>query len=152
MQEILGKNTDILNLQWIYRGRKFYGLSSEELLNYTLLSGHRLSYRTLKDLCYAPSLEEALAYIEKSPYDFLVQNEDFEVFMELNMERYIYDEFMRLKKTSHMNIIESMVYMHQMEYEIRDLFTIFEAKRYGFDKKETLKYLVRIRPESTPLP
>jgi V/A-type H+-transporting ATPase subunit C len=44
-----------------------------------------------------------------------------------------------------MNIIESMVYMHQVEYEVRDLFTIFEAKRYGFDKSETMKYLVRVR-------
>lgn len=152
LQEILGKNTDILNLQWIYRGRKFYGLSAEELLNYTLLGGHKLSFKSLKRLCYAPSLEEALSYIKESPYGFLVKREDFEVFLELNMERYIYDEFMRLKRTSHMNIIESMVYMHQMEYEIRDLFTIFEAKRYGFDKKETRKYLVRIRPEPSPLP
>lgn len=152
LQEILGKNTDILNLQWIYRGRKFYGLSSEELLNYTLLGGHKLSYKALKDLCYAPSLEDALSYIKESPYGFLVKSEGFEVFMELNMERYIYDAFMHLKKTNHMNIIESMVYMHQMEYEIRDLFTIFEAKRYGFDKKETRKYLVRLRPESGSLP
>ncbi len=61
------------------------------------------------------------------------------------MERYIYDEFMKLKKVNHMNIIESMVYMHQIEYEVRDLFTIFESKRYGFNKSETMKYLVRVR-------
>lgn len=145
LREILGKNTDILNLQWIYRGRRFYRLTAEELLNYTLLGGHALSYKTLKKLCYASSLEEATEYTLKSPYGFLVKETDFEVFMELNMERYIYDEFMSLKRLNHMNIIESMVYMHQIEYEVRDLFTIFESKRYGFGKEETLKYLVRVR-------
>lgn len=145
LREILGKNTDILNLQWVYRGRKFYRLSSEELLNYTLMGGYALKYKTLKNLCYAPSLEVATDYIRQGPYGFLVSEQNFETFMELNMERYIYDEFMRLKKINHMNIIESMVYMHQIEYEVRDLFTIFEAKRYGFNKDETLKYLVRVR-------
>tara|TARA_Y100000588_G_scaffold326963_1_gene361665 strand:+ start:17 stop:1081 length:1065 start_codon:yes stop_codon:yes gene_type:complete len=143
MKEILGKNTDILNLQWVYRGRRFYNLSSEELLNYTLMGGHTLKYKTLKKLCYAKSMEEALGYIKDSHYGFLVENQDFEVFMELNMERYIYNEFMKLKKSNHMNIIESMVYMHQIEYEVRDLFAIFEAKRYGFEKSEIQKYLVR---------
>ena len=145
LKEILGKNTDILNLQWVYRGRRFYRLTAEELLNYTLLGGYTLKYKTLKNLCYASSLEEATEYILKGPYGFLVKEKGFEVFMELNMERYIYDEFMKLKKVNHMNIIESMVYMHQIEYEVRDLFTIFEAKRYGFDKLETMKYLVRVR-------
>ncbi len=145
LREMLGKNTDILNLQWIYRGRKFYGLSAEELLNYTLLGGYALKYKHLKTLCYASSMEEALGYIREGPYGFLVEKQDFEIFLELNMERYIYDEFMKMKKANRMNIIESMVYVHQLEYEMRDLFTIFEAKRYGFDRAQTLQYLVRIR-------
>jgi len=145
MKEILGKNTDILNLQWVYRGRRFYKLTSEELLNYTLLGGHSLKYNALKELCYANSIDDAVNQIKESPYGFLVSQKDFEIFMELNMERYIYDEFLKLKKVNHMNIIESMVYMHQLEYEVRDLFTIFEAKKYGFNKAETLTYLVRVR-------
>lgn len=149
LKEILGKNTDILNLQWVYRGRRFYNLSSEELLNYTLLNGYTLKYKTLKKLCYATSMDEALSYIKSSPYGFLIEHEDFEVFMELNMERYIYNEFMHLKKTNHMNIIESMVYMHQIEYEVRDLFAIFEAKRYGFSKSEIQNYLVRSKNPKT---
>jgi V/A-type H+-transporting ATPase subunit C len=147
LSEILGKNTDLLNLQWIYRGRKFYGLSAEELLNYTLLGGRYMNYRQLKELCYAKSMEEAITLMRSGPYGFLVEGSDFEVFMELDMERYIYDEFLKLKKSNRMNIIESMVYMHQLEYEVRDLFTIFEANRYGLGKNEVLKYLVRVRPE-----
>lgn len=145
LREILGKNTDILNLQWIYRGRKFYGLGPEELLNYTLLGGHALRYRDLKALCYTKSVEDAVQFIREGPYGFLVEQPDYEIFMELNMERYIYDEFQRLKRSSRLSIIESLVYMHQLEFEVRDLFTIFEAKRYGFGKPETLKYLVHVR-------
>ncbi len=34
--------------------------------------------------------------------------------------------------------------MHKLEYEMRDVFTLLEAKRYGLDEKKTKEYLVRI--------
>lgn len=142
IQEALGKNIDLLNLQWIYRGRKIYNLASEELLNYTLTGGKNFSYGLLKNFCYESNLENFMEKIQKTPYHFLVNEGRFEMLMEIEIERYIYETFKKLKKTNPMTIMESISYMHHLEYEIRDLFTIFEAQNYGIDKNTIKSYLV----------
>jgi V/A-type H+/Na+-transporting ATPase subunit C len=50
---LLGKNIDLFNLEWIYRGLKFFKLSPEELINYTIMNGYSLKYNTIKELCYS---------------------------------------------------------------------------------------------------
>jgi V/A-type H+-transporting ATPase subunit C len=36
-----------------------------------------------------------------------------------------------------------MAYIHLLEYEIRDIISILEAKRYGLTLEQTKEYLVR---------
>ncbi|MBA3061814.1 MAG: V-type ATPase subunit, partial [Atribacteria sp.] len=44
LKEWEGTVADLYNIQWIYRGKKFYNLSPEELLNYTINFGDRLTF------------------------------------------------------------------------------------------------------------
>ncbi len=48
-----GLLADLYNIQWVYRGKKFYNLSPEELLNYTINFGDKLTFRERKAMCYA---------------------------------------------------------------------------------------------------
>jgi len=48
-----GLLADLYNIQWVYRGKKFYSLSPEELLNYTINFGDKLTFRERKAMCYA---------------------------------------------------------------------------------------------------
>ncbi len=148
--EVLGKNTDILNLQWIYRGLKSYRLSPEELLNYTLNHGYYLKYKHLKNLCYSQSMDELSEKIKQTKYAFLLQGERVDRFMEIRMERYVYAAFQKKRKEEPMSIAEVLVFMHRLEYEIRDLFTLFEAKRYNLDKEGGRRYLVRMGKGGSP--
>ncbi len=144
LRELLGKNLDLLNLQWIYRGLKFYKLAPEELVNYTLHYGYYLNYKRIKELCYTKNEDELISKMVDSKYGFLFDNRDtLEVFMERRIERYLYFLFLDYKKREKMNIIESVVFMHLMEYEMRDIISIVEAVRYGMDKDDTKKFLVR---------
>lgn len=144
LRELLGKNVDLLNLQWIYRGLKFYGLSPEELINYTIHNGYYLNYRKIKELCYTKDDEELIARMIDSKYGFLFDNKDtLEIFMERRIERYLYFLFLDYKKRERMNIIESVVFMHLMEYEMRDIVSIVEAVRYGIGEKDIKEFLVR---------
>lgn len=142
---LLAMNIDMLNLQWIYRGRRYYGLSSEELLNYALGGGKHFKFEDLKKLCYTSSAEELVGIIKASCYGFLFEDmTDFEIYMERSMQRYLYKMFTVQKVKNQMNIVETMIYMHQTEYEIRDLFSIFEMKRYGISGEEGKSFLVKI--------
>ncbi len=142
--EVLGKNSDLLNIQWIYRGLKNYKLSSEELLNYVLLTGSNLNYKDLKKLCYSKNIESLVNQIKESKYGFLFSEEgNFELLMERNVERYIYNLFKNIEKISTMNLNKSISYMHKLEYEMRDVFTVMEAVRYNYNPDELRKMLVR---------
>lgn len=143
MQESIGKNIDIQNLQWIFRGLKYYRLLPEELLNYTLDLGYHLNYKDLKALCYTKDMNEFLQYIRKTKYRFLFTNSDHnELFLELNMERYLMNLMIDLQQKHPMTILDTMVYMHKKEYEIRDIFTLLEAKRYHAPLEDVKKFLV----------
>lgn len=144
LKTLLGQNIDLLNLQWIFRGRKYYGLSPEEIVNYTLEGGYVFKYRKLKAISYLENLEDVIESIKASPYGFLFSEaEQSEIFFELEMEKFLYRNLNALRKTNHMNIVEPLVYLHRQEFEIRDLFTIMETKRYGISGEEAKHFLVR---------
>lgn len=142
--EILGKNIDLLNIEWMYRGLKYYFLSPEEIINYTLEGGYDLNYRKIKDICYSRDENEFIEKILKTRYAFLFDNKDtIDLFMERRIKRYLYYELLRFYKKGKMDIIQSITYIHLLEYEIRDIVSIIEASRYKLNKNEAKKYLVR---------
>ncbi len=140
MNELLGKNSDLLNIQWIYRAKKFYNLSSEEILNYTLESGMKYDYKKLKEFCYLEFVDELKELILKTEYKVLFLEE--EIFMERNMERFLFFLLDELLKKGNNTIIVSLHYLHKLEYEIRDLFSILECIKY--ELKNSDEYLVRV--------
>ncbi len=144
LMELQGKNIDLLNIQWIYRGLKFYKISPEELINYVLPGGFYLGYEKLKALTYAKTQEELINKIIDSKYGFLFDNKDtVEIFMERRIERYVYFQLLDFKSREKMNIIESFVYVHLLEYEMRDVISIVEAVRYNLNSDEYIKFLIR---------
>jgi len=140
----LGHNIDFLNFQWIYRGLKFYKVSPEELLNYTLGQGFYLKYELLKDYCYTEDAEELLDKMRQSKYGLLLENTvGIERFLEIEMERYVFRDVKEGDKNSKFNILKAIYFIHRVEYEMRDIFTIIEAKRYHLEREEIKKYLIK---------
>ena len=143
-EEILGKNIDLLNIEWIYRGIKYYNLLPEELINYTLLGGHEFKYKDVKELCYLRDVEKFKEAILNSKYAFLFDTKgDVDLFMERRIERYMYFEFLKYLKMGKMDITVSAAYIHLLEYEVRDLISTIEAVRYKLGFDEASKYLIR---------
>jgi V/A-type H+-transporting ATPase subunit C len=144
VNELLGKNIDLLNLQWIYRGLRFYRLAPEELINYTLQNGYTLNSRKIKELCYSKDQEELVNNMVGSKYGFLFDNKDtLEVFMERRIERYMYFLLLKYRGRKKMSIIESIVYIHLLEFEVRDIFSVVEAGKYGLDPGQSRAFLIR---------
>lgn len=143
MEESIGRNIDVQNLQWIYRGLKYYGLSPEELLNYTLNAGYHLKFKDLKVLCYTEDMTLLAERIRATKYgDLFSDAGQGTLFYELNMERYLLNLMKKLQKEHPMTILETVVYMHKKEYEVRDIFTLLESKRYHAPIEDVKKFLV----------
>lgn len=139
----LGRNIDMLNIQWIYRGIKYYKLIPEELINYTLPNGTVFNYKKIKEMCY--STEEQLKQkVLNTKYKFLFDSgHDIDLFMERRIGRYLYYEFLKDFRKSKMDISLFISFIHLIEYEIRDIISILEAKRYDLDLGQTKEYLLR---------
>jgi V/A-type H+-transporting ATPase subunit C len=139
-----GMVADLYNLQWVYRGKKFYRLSPEELLNYTINFGDRLTFADRKALCYAKSLEELYRLTMSTGYGFLFNKEETrDIYMERRLNRYIYYRLKALKRLYRMNIIQTVAYVLFLEFEIRDIISIVESIRYNLPPDEVKKFLVR---------
>lgn len=144
IEDIQGTNVDLLNLQWIYRGLKFYDLSAEELFNYTIAYGKEFSRKDIKDLCYSKNLDEFQNKILNTKYSFLFDQENTkDVFMERRIMRYQYFNLKRIKIRGNVDLSQPIVYSLLREYEIRDIISIIESIRYKMPVEEIKKFMIR---------
>lgn len=139
-----GFNIDLLNIQWIYRGLKFYNLPPEELFNYTILNGLVFSRSDIKNFCYSKSIDAFQEEILKTKYGFLFDRENTkDIFMERRILRYQYFNLKSMKRKAKMDISLPIVYILFSEIEVRDIISIIEIIRYGIIEEEAKKFLIR---------
>ena len=140
-----GMIADLYNIQWIYRGKKFYHLSPEELLNYTINFGDKLTFADRKDMCYTKNLEELYRMTVNSVYGFLFKEEEIsrDIYMERRINRFMYYKLRALIRKVPMSIIQTIGYVWLLEFEIRDIISIIESIRYDLPPEEARKFLVK---------
>jgi V/A-type H+-transporting ATPase subunit C len=144
LEKAQGIMADLLNLQWIYRGIKFYKLKPNELLNYTIHLGYRLSKSFIKKLCYSKDLDAFYELAAQTRYSFLFKNDaTTDIFMERRLERHMYYELRAVERSNPMTIISTFAYIFFLEVETRDIISMIELIRYGFPEEEAEKYLIR---------
>ena len=141
-----GLLADLYNIQWVYRGKKFYSLSPEELLNYTINYGDKLTFRERKAMCYAKNLEELYKMITNTIYGFLFKKEEIsrDIYMERRINRFMYYKLKALDRQFSLSIIQTIDFVWSFEFEIRDIISILEAIRYDIPSEEARKFLVKV--------
>ncbi|MDA3733904.1 V-type ATPase subunit [Niameybacter massiliensis] len=138
VKQIIGLKIDCLNIQWIYRGMKYYDISREEIMVYSLPGGN-ISYNGLKKLVYAKSLSEFESLAEKHlKADVFSRRGD--ILLERNMDNVIYETIHKINDED--SIALALRYIFVLEIETQDLIAVTEGIRYGLDKEEIKKYLV----------
>lgn len=139
-----GRNIDLINLIWIYRGKKFYNLSREELIVYFLKGGFELKEKQLIALAEAKDFLELKEKLGTSEYAFLFNHtKTIDLFMERRRERYLYFMYLKLFKETEGGLGRVVAYIRLLDFEIQDITSIIESKRYRMGRTETKKYLIR---------
>lgn len=140
LERINGIYSDLLNMQWIARGKKYYNLSSEVLFNYTIYDGKHLNRESLKKLCYAKTSEEFYEVVKETPYRELFKDDE-DYLPERQMLSYLRDDFNKLRVRGEMNISCLIAYLELFQIEIRDIISTVENKRYNINFDEAMKYV-----------
>ena len=63
-----GAKIDLLNLQWIYRAKKYYNMLPPDISTLLIPIHYRIHVDQLKDLVEAPSVDEFLKLVTRTPY------------------------------------------------------------------------------------
>lgn len=135
-----GAQIDLLNLQWIYRSKKYYQLPPADIYMLTIPIHHKIHFAEFKALVEAPSVEEfnalraQTAYAKK--YDF-EQNKSLETMY----KECLHKLYLTGRRKDPYSIASITTYLFLKEEEIDKLTTALECVRYGLTSRETLGYL-----------
>ncbi len=136
---------DLLNLIWIYRGKKFYHYSPEQILPYTYQGGEKVKQEDLNKMAAITDMNELMEELKKyKQYDFLFEHDekDRDLHMERRRERYMFYKYRKMLKSEE-GLDRAYAYLKLLEYEMEDIVSIIEGKRYNLSEQEMKKYLIR---------
>lgn len=135
-----GTSIDLLNIQWIYRAKKYYHMVAPDIYSLTIPIHYRLSIDEFKSLVEAPTIEEFVRQMETTYYARKYHFDDAktldQMYKECLMHLYIAD-----RRKNPYSIAAINTYLFLKEQEIYKLTTALECIRYGLSSRETLGYL-----------
>ncbi len=135
-----GTKIDLLNIQWVYRAKKYYHMLPPQIYSLTIPIHYHLSVGEYKTLVEAPSVEEFFRQLEQTRYA-----KKFDLGDGRTMERAYKDCMRRLyladRRQNPYSIASIYTYLFLKEEEIDQLTTALECIRYGLPRGDTLAYL-----------
>lgn len=143
-KKIFGVNMDLLNIIWIYRAKKYYNISPEEIFNFTIFGGNYTSEKLLH-----------FSYIEEEEFEEEIKKSNYSVLFAggrvirtgRTSKKLLYSIAKKnFRKTD--GIGKFMSFLVLLDSEIANIERILEATRFGLDKEEKLKYMIVDRKES----
>ncbi|MDF2614953.1 MAG: H+transporting two-sector ATPase subunit [Clostridia bacterium] len=139
-RKMIGTQVDFINVQWIYRAIKYYDISPEEILIYSMPFGNKLTYQKLKNLSYVKNLEE-FKKLAKKYLSYSLFEEENDAFLDRVIYKHIYQYIMKLNDNGE-SIATSLAYIYTLYIEVQDLIALTEGIRYTLSENELKKYLV----------
>lgn len=138
---MFGSKLDIINLQWIYRAKKFYRLSEAEIYALLLPIHYRLREPQLSALAEAPTIQDFSHRLAETCYAGAIQElaayssgESLEVVFDRLILK-LYQDISRRRPYSAASMNH---YLRRKEAEIDSVTSIIEGIRYGMDPAANL--------------
>lgn len=142
IQKILGMVFDALNIAWITRFKEHYHFSQEEILNYTIEHGYTLRLQERRKLAAIQNTQEIFAYLKNTIYGKkLVPDQPLNT-LHISLTRYVMTQLHPYFIGQPFQIGVILGYVLLKEYEVSDLITIAEAKKYGLSSEQTQPYVI----------
>lgn len=135
-----GSKIDLLNLQWIYRAKKYYKMDAADIYTLLVPVHYKISTDLIKELVESATAEDFESAIQKTSY---ARHYDFA--QELTAEQMYKDCLYRLytidRRQNPYSIATINTYLFLKEEELRKLTTAIECIRYNLSPGETLAYI-----------
>lgn len=136
-----GTKMDLLNMEWIYRSKKFYHMSGPQIYAILIPIQYKLKKEEIQNLVEAPSMDEFDALLQKTYY-----GKHFQGYTVAGIEPMYSKIRMKVQKTNAKrdpySIATIISFLFEKEHEIDKIITALECVRYSIDPSETLDYIL----------
>lgn len=139
LQDLIGTEIDLLNIIWIYRSKKYFNYSEDEINDIIIHINYKLNKNTLKELLNVNSYTEILDIVANTKYKNVFQGEET---IEHDKNEYLYKKYMKYFKTKLFNICTVFCEINLIDIEIKNIINIIEGIRYNIDKQEIQKKII----------
>ncbi len=134
-----GYRIDLLNLQWIYRCKKYYKVSAADIFALLIPINYKLRRDEVLELVEANGIKEYDRLLKKTAYGKLYPD-----ISGGNLEEiygYLLDRINDADSRKYPYSIAILnTYLYKKEHEIKRITTILECVRYGIDYEDILDY------------
>ncbi|MFR4439260.1 MAG: V0D/AC39 family V-type ATPase subunit [Hungatella sp.] len=144
LTQCFGSKLDMLNIQWIYRSKKYYNLSSTDIYALLIPVQHRLKNDDIMKMAEAGNLDEFYQALHGTFYGSLEltdlnEKPDLEELYEKVLNR-----IHRLtSKRQPYSIATLNSYLYFKELEIRKIITVIEGIRYDLGAATICSYIMK---------
>lgn len=135
-----GTQMDLINIQWIYRAKKYYNMLPPDIYSLTIPYQYRLRLDVFKSLVDAPTLAEFEQLLETTYYARKYHIDDSKT-MEQRYRECLFRLYTVDRRNNPYSIATISTYLFLKEQEIDKLTTALECIRYNLSPRETLGYL-----------
>ncbi|MDR2137440.1 MAG: V-type ATPase subunit [Synergistaceae bacterium] len=147
LRMLVGTRVDLMNLDWIYRARRFFGMSPEASLTLIMKNRYRANFEFLRKAAFAAPHSLA-ATLEGTPYARVFDVDGVapalkEVVLGSNIYRLLFAAAERVFLAGALGFQNVAAYLMLKELEVRDLVAVVEMVRYGFDRRKASQVLVK---------
>ncbi len=141
LNDIYSTQIELSNITKIYRFKKFFKVTNEEIRNSMLMVNSRISSAKLDELIALPTAEDVLKALENSRYQIYSDDQDY-VFIEYYAEKIQYN---LAKRYMHFSIDTPLIftsYVILLQTEVQNLTNIIEGIRYDIPMSDIEKMLI----------
>ena len=135
-----GNKFDMLNLQWIFRSKKYYHMGPADIYALLIPVHYRLSKKEISSLVEASDEEEFRKILDTTYYKKRFPElapENLEEIYTLNLKTILETE---ARKYPH-SVIMIYSYLYHKEHEVNRLTIALECVRYQVDPDEAMRYV-----------
>lgn len=126
-EKILTLYIDILNISWVIRLKKEYGLRPEEIVNYTLPEGKLIPLSSLNRLARAEDITEFIAHLPPAFHRELSSIRDWGKIGQ-HLEIYFLKTLTNIFSGQPFHLGIEVAYLLEKEIELANLITLLQAK------------------------
>lgn len=141
LTEILGSKFEMLNMQWIYRCRRYYQMSRAEIFALLIPLNYHISKKDLTAMVDAEDLPSLIRMMGESFYGHAFGTMDPEK-IEADYSAYMKKILKKGSKREPYSLATIYAYLYTKEHEVDELIIALECVRYSVAGPDAMRHLL----------